>query len=598
MSSDESKSKKSSDADGRSQHKTKSSSFKRILMSIGLTGSGMVVALSIAVSYVFRSPSLLRRLDNLLGSWQETKGHLAGHIYLHGNYAPVAEEQLGGVPLEVEQGALPDDLDGLFVRNGPNPIPSQITKRYHWFDGHGMLHNVRFLPRSQGEQGHPSATYSNQFIPTPRYQIEKSLGKEVFLRVGEVTGLIGVIKILFMSTPIYKAHGVTVLTAGQANTHTIMYENKFLCCHEGGLPFEVQLDNDGRIVRAVGFEDFDGVLDYPVSAHTKRDPVTGNLVFHGYAGDPELLKRDGPIKVGEWDTRGKEVISYFGVSPGDNHTSFAHDVAFTKNWIIVFDSSVHFDGSKIMEANSSFFAYNQAAPLRLGLVPRRTLSEARDGGSQAVSSSDVVWIDTGAANALIHALNAWEEDDGTVVLWTPLGDDFDGSLCNASNKYHMTELRLNPASRSLVSKKLIDSNYNVEFGRVRDDCLGRFCRFGYAGILDQSLGGDGLFSGFTVWDMDKGELHKAVFYPNGEVGQEPVVIPKKGRNESNAVYMGTFIYQSSEKQSYFVLYDGENDFDLVAKLRVPYRVPYGFHGQWVTGHELRAHIIYHASKSP
>jgi carotenoid cleavage dioxygenase-like enzyme len=320
------------------------------------------------------------------------------------------------------------------------------------------------------------------------------------------------------------------------------------------------------------------------------------LVFHGYSGDPELVKRDGPIKVGEWDTNGKKVVSYLGVSPGDNHTSFAHDVAFTKNWIVVIDNSVHLDVSKIMKANSSFFAFQQAAPLRIGLVPRLSVAGARDSGGQTVTSSDVVWIDTGTANVIVHALNAWEDDDGTVVLWAPLGDDFDGALLNASNTFHMTELRLNPTSRSLVSKKLIDSRYNVEFGGLRDDCLGRFCQFGYAGILDQSLGGDGLFSGFTVWDMDRGELHTTVFYPIGEVGQEPVVIPKPGRNESNAVYVGTFLYQTSEKQSYFVLYDGENDCDVVAKLRVPHRVPYGLHGQWVSGDEPRSHISYHASK--
>lgn len=35
------------------------------------------------------------------------------------------------------------------------------------------------------------------------------------------------------------------MTANQANTHTIMYDNKFLCGHEASLPFEIQLSDDG-----------------------------------------------------------------------------------------------------------------------------------------------------------------------------------------------------------------------------------------------------------------------------------------------------------------------------------------------------------------
>jgi carotenoid cleavage dioxygenase len=518
---------------------------------------------------------------------QETKYHLTNHIYLNGVYAPVGDENTG-VLLEVEEGALPKDLDGLFVRNGPNPIPSQIAKRYHWFDGHGMLHNVRIEPLPQ-----PSATYSNSYIPTPRYEIEKKLGEEVFSHVGEFTGVTGILKALLVNSGIPKAYGLTTLTSGQANTHTVMYNNKFLCCHEASLPFEVQLDNDGRIVQAVGFEEFNGVLDYPMSAHPKKDPVTGNFLFHGYAGDATLVKRYGPIKVGEYDTQRHQMLYYIGVRPDDEHTSFAHDMLFTKNWMVVYDSSVHFDTSKILEANTSFFNYNAAVTLRIALIPRLG---SKNGNETALSSNDVIWIDAGTSHVMIHPLAAWEEEDGTVVLWSPIGDYFDGNIDSGLNVYHMAEFRMNPRTGRLLSKTMIDTTYNVEFPRVRDDCLGHFCRFGYAGIMDPTLGGDGLFSGFTVWDMEKRTLHKAVLYRKGDIGGEPVVIPKPGRTESNAVYLGTFVHNTNDNQSYFVLYDGEGDNSLVTRLKVPHRVPIGFHGQWVSGDELRAHVNYHATK--
>ncbi|TMD01049.1 MAG: carotenoid oxygenase family protein [Chloroflexi bacterium] len=57
--------------------------------------------------------------------------------YLEGRYAPVADE-LTVDTLEVV-GTLPEELDGVYVRNGPNPRFAP-PGRYHWFDGDGMLH--------------------------------------------------------------------------------------------------------------------------------------------------------------------------------------------------------------------------------------------------------------------------------------------------------------------------------------------------------------------------------------------------------------------------------------------------------------------------
>jgi hypothetical protein len=45
--------------------------------------------------------------------------------------------------------------------------------------------------------------------------------------------------------------------------------------------------------------------------------------------------------------------------------------------------------------------------------------------------------------------------------------------------------------------------------------------------------------------MDKGQLQKVVSYPPGQIGGEPVVIPKPGRTEA--------IYSNNEEQSYGTL---------------------------------------------
>jgi hypothetical protein len=40
------------------------------------------------------------------------------------------------------------------------------------------------------------ATYTNQYIPSPRYQIEQELGEEYFPTIGEYVGVFGLIKVL------------------------------------------------------------------------------------------------------------------------------------------------------------------------------------------------------------------------------------------------------------------------------------------------------------------------------------------------------------------------------------------------------------------
>ena len=72
-----------------------------------------------------------------------------GHFFQVGNYAPVADE-LTEFDLTVE-GAIPAELDGWYLRNGPNPRKATG----HWFTGDGMIHGVR-------DRGRP-----RQVVPQP-----------------------------------------------------------------------------------------------------------------------------------------------------------------------------------------------------------------------------------------------------------------------------------------------------------------------------------------------------------------------------------------------------------------------------------------------
>ena len=76
-------------------------------------------------------------------------------VALDGNNAPVTDESV----FENMQiiGTVPTDLNGIYVRNGPNAFYPP-NWRYHAYDGDGMLHAVQFQ--------HGKVTYRNRWVQT------------------------------------------------------------------------------------------------------------------------------------------------------------------------------------------------------------------------------------------------------------------------------------------------------------------------------------------------------------------------------------------------------------------------------------------------
>jgi carotenoid cleavage dioxygenase len=93
--------------------------------------------------------------------------------FLHGPYAPLAEEvAVTGDDLKVT-GDIPRDLNGIYVRNAHNQVHESIGM-YHPFDGDGMLHAIAF------EDG--KAEYRNRFVRTTGWYAEQAAGRRAVAR--------------------------------------------------------------------------------------------------------------------------------------------------------------------------------------------------------------------------------------------------------------------------------------------------------------------------------------------------------------------------------------------------------------------------------
>ncbi len=102
-------------------------------------------------------------------------------FFRRGNIAPVADE-LTAFDLAVE-GTIPPELDGWYLRNGPNPRKGTG----HWFTGDGMVHGVRL------ENGR-AAWYRNRWVRTESFD---------------------------NPFPVYNADGTRNLHSSVANTHVV-----------------------------------------------------------------------------------------------------------------------------------------------------------------------------------------------------------------------------------------------------------------------------------------------------------------------------------------------------------------------------------------
>jgi carotenoid cleavage dioxygenase-like enzyme len=72
---------------------------------------------------------------------------LASIAHLSGIFAPIQEEIDIG-PLEVVQGAIPRELTGVYLRNGPNCRFPPLGSYTYPLDGDGMLHAIELADRT------------------------------------------------------------------------------------------------------------------------------------------------------------------------------------------------------------------------------------------------------------------------------------------------------------------------------------------------------------------------------------------------------------------------------------------------------------------
>ncbi len=464
--------------------------------------------------------------------------------YLMGGYAPV-DTEIGAEDLEVI-GEIPADLNGLYVRNGPNPRFT-TEGRYHWFDGDGMLHAIHLR--------NGTATYRNRWIRTDGFAADGAARRALWKGVAEDRG----------GNP---DDGSRLRLKDTANTDVVFHNGNLVALwYLAGEPYRV----DPLTLETVGKEDWQGTRQSCVSAHAKVDQRTGEFLFFDY----------GPVP---------PYMSYGVVSPDGVLKHFVpidlpgarmpHDMAITDDYSILMDLPLVIDPESAKIGRHALL-FLRDTPARFGVIPRY--------GSQ----SDVRWFEAEPCY-IYHTVNAYQDGDQIVMdvcRFRPPGPPavpLTGPLANILNYLRLDaylhryrfDLRTGTTHEEPLDER------NTEFPTIPANLIGRRNRYAYNVSINNDF--TMYFDGLVKYDLETGTSDRYGFGA-GRFGSEAPFAARRGATSEDDGYLVSFVYDAAVDRSELLILDAQ---DLpagpIGRVLLPNRVPNGFHACWVPEEQLDA----------
>ncbi|XP_074283409.1 putative carotenoid cleavage dioxygenase 4, chloroplastic [Silene latifolia] len=513
------------------------------------------------------SSALLNTIDDIINRFIDPPrcSSVDPSLVLSQNFAPVGE--LPPTECEIVEGALPSSLDGAYIRNGPNP---QFLPRgpYHLFDGDGMLHAVRI---SNGK-----ATLCSRYVKTYKYMMEHEAGTSIIPNVfAGCNGLLGfTARATLAAARVIAGRYNPSNGIGLANTSLALFGDRLYALGESDLPYEVRLTQRGDI-KTVGRNDFDAMLVKSMTSHPKTDQDTGETFAFRYGLVSPFLTYF------RFDPQGNKQpdVPVFSVS----RLSFLHDFAVTKNYAIFPDIQILMDLGKMILKGGSLVSWDPSKLSRIGVIPR-----------YADDEKDMRWFEVPGLN-IVHAFNAWDEvnTDGNEAIVIVAANIMppENTLEPMDLLHELVEKIRIDLKTGVVSRQPL-SNRNLDFGVLNPSYLGKKNKYVYAAVGDPMPKVKEIVKLDVSMAQDQEEsIVASRMFEAGCYGGEPFFVasdPNNADADEDEGYIVSYVHDENIGKSKFIVMDAKSpSLDIVASLNLPQRVPYGFHGLFVRGKDLK-----------
>ena len=346
-------------------------------------------------------------------------------------------------------------------------------------------------------------------------------------------------------------------TASAANTHVLAHAGRIWALEEGHLPYELTPELD-----TIGCDDFGGRLTTAFTAHPKLCPETGELHFFGYGVLPPYLTYH------VLDASGALVHSAPITVPG---ATMMHDFMITRDHAIFMDLPVVFDLDAAMRGDVPL-DWDDTYGARIGIVPRF--------GTDA----DVRWFDVDPCY-VFHPMNAYVDGSTGRVRRRPPRVDvagLDGRLPAVVPA--PLDVRPRRRARSASSSSTTCGTPSPRRRPRRRAApplrLGRRAAGRRLGQRRRRRGDR------QVRPRDRRPARRFDFGPAAHPGEFVFVPDDDGAGEDDGWAIG-FVHDDTTDRTDLVILDASAPgAEPVARVHLPLRVPYGFHGSWISDAEL------------
>ncbi|KAB5553229.1 hypothetical protein DKX38_010540 [Salix brachista] len=514
------------------------------------------------------------------------------------NFAPVDELNEPFVITSIE-GKIPDDFpEGVFIRNGPNPLfgglkstTSMFGKTGHmWIEGEGMLHALYFDKES--DSGNWTVLYKSRHVETETFKLEKKRNKPSFLPAIEGS-----------SPAILTSYLLNMLRFGKvnkdlSNTNVFEHSGKFYSIAENHLPQEIDIFS----LQTLADWDINGAWQRPFTAHPKTAPGTGELVVFGVDAMKPYME------VGVVSADGRRLVHKVDLKL--KRCPLSHDMGVTERYNVIIDFPLTIDLHRLIKGGP-LIKFDNKDYARIGIMPRYG------------DVDSVRWFAV-EPNCTFHILNCFEEGAEVVVrgcrslesiISESYGMDLEesewvsGRLRSKLPVQQSTfstndellfcrfyEWRLNMKTGEVKERNLTGTKFSLEFPMINPSFNGLKNKFGYTQIVHEPASissGMPKFGGLAKLFFDEtaskegehSEGHIKVEYHEFEGNTfctGSAFVPKEGALEEDDGWIITFVHDEDTNTSKVYIIDTNNfTSEPVAKITLPCRVPYGFHGAFM-----------------
>ncbi|KAK3985674.1 retinal pigment epithelial membrane protein [Cladorrhinum sp. PSN332] len=572
---------------------------------------------------------------------------LSNHPYLSGNFAPVRKTfSLTICPYE---GEIPADLaGGQYVRNGSNPLlDHKVDQEAHWFDGDGMLSGVLF--RRVGQTVQPE--FVNQYLVTDLFayvsasQLKRPFLPSIATLINPCTSALRVLLLVLRTVMLHivSHFAGSLFPIGKtsvANTAVVYHDGRALATCESGPPLRFSLPSletvgwfdgantegepYGQYGDAFGGKSRFALMKQWTTAHPRVDPVTGEFVaFHAAFIKPYVQYSVIPPRKSE-----QSLLISISI-PGLSSPKMMHDFGVSRNHTVILDMPLSFNPMNMVKGLPVLF-FDSKERSRFGIFPRYQPQAIR-------------WFDTNPC-CIFHTVNCWENESAISLLVcrlttaalvfsaanlpapevTPIPPEYaEEDKPQIAQQWALSAIEIEFSSVSLTKAmsearyvygcSTSSASYSVSLGKAaKIDILAKMdaATLIARGIENPPQPIKGCVDTRSIEEIlassDPNDHIRLFSMPDGWFAQEPRFVPRASGTDEDDGWLLTYVFDESQLGADGLcrddaigelwVIDAKRMQEVVARIKLPQRVPYGFHGAWFSEEEIERQRPYRVRK--